>query len=170
MKYKIILLYPIFFIFLSCTSRTEKQNVKHEKSAFRIDLQKLTCSDSTTIVRAMEELKKQYNFIADTSEVNVLYVKNRHDSVFFDFAIFDKKYLNLLFNTGKNVKERGFIVCSGYRLLVFDEIGLFEKKDTYQRIDFGKQRVEDLLFYEPLKYRYYLEKNKKLTFIEESWF
>lgn len=66
MKYKIILLYPIFFIFLSCTSRTEKQNVKHEKSAFRIDLQKLTCSDSTTIVQAMEELKKQYNFIAGT--------------------------------------------------------------------------------------------------------
>lgn len=49
-------------------------------------------------------------------------------------------------------------------------MGLFEKKDTYQSIDFGKQQVEDLLFYEALKYRYYLEKNRKLTFIGESWF
>lgn len=94
-------------------------------------------------------------------------MKSVQDSVFFDFTIFDKKYLHLLFDAVKNVKERGIIVCNGYQLLVFDEVGLFEKKDTHQNMILEKQKVEELLIYEPLKYRYYLGENNKLTFIEE---
>lgn len=168
--YRIITLCFTLCLFVHCRPGTVKESVEPNRKELIVAFQELSYSDTLAIKQAMQEMKTNYSIITDSTEVNLLYIRSVNDSIFFDFTVFDKKVVSYQFNLDEDYKVKGFIMLNARLLLIFDNIGVFETKNIYKNIVFGKQFVDDVLYYEPLKYRYYLNKNKKLTFMEESWF
>ncbi|PRD43781.1 hypothetical protein [Sphingobacterium haloxyli] len=173
MNFKIIIICFLACMVASCLSNGDSNKATEKKLELKLDLPELSYGDSLALNQVLSELDKNYNFrnLLNKSGINILYVRNLHDSVFFDFSIFYKEYLGIFLEETTKIKKKGFIRNKGYLLFVFDEIGLFDEKKIKETVDFGIQESEYPILYEPLLYRYYLEKKEgRLKFVEESWF
>lgn len=172
MNFKMIIVCFLTCMITSCLSNRDSNQTTERKSELKLHLPELSYADSLALNQVLSQLDKNYNYrnLLDKSGINILYVRNSHDSVIFDFSVFHREYLGIFLEEGTKIKTSGFIRNKGYLLFVFDEIGLFEEKSIKQTIDFGFQESKYPILYEPLLYRYYLEKEGRFKFVEEFWF
>lgn len=172
MNFKIIIACFLTCMIASCLSIGDSNQATERKSELKLHLPELSYADSLALNQVLSQMDKNYNYrnLLDKSGINILYVRNSHDSIVFDFSVFYREYLGVFLEEATKIKKKGFIRNKGSLLLVFDEIGLFDEKNIKQTIDFGVQESEYPILYEPLLYRYYLEKEGRFKFVEESWF
>lgn len=172
MNFKIIIICFLPCIISSCLSNKESNQTIERKAELKLQLPELSYHDSLALNQVLSQLDRNYSFsaVVDNSGINILFVRSLHDSVFFDFSTMYSEYLGFFLEETNNIKRKGFIRNKERLLFIFDEIGLFNEKNLLQTIDFGVQDSAYSIFYEPFLYRYYLEKNGRLKFIEESWF
>lgn len=172
MNYSVIpILFLSYFLF-SCTSNTKKVQIVDKNNSLQIELPELIYSDSLTLFKTIGQLDENYDFgnLLGKTGIDILLIRSEHDSVFFDFSILDKEYFELFLKNATGIKKIGFIQNKERLLLVFDKLGLFENTKDSQIIDFGIQELEYPLMDDTPLYRYYLQKNGILIFVEESWF
>ncbi|PVH24543.1 hypothetical protein [Sphingobacterium corticibacter] len=125
--------------------------------------------DNSSLRKAVDILKKEYG-IGDLGfeDINILNVKNRQDSTFFDFSIVEPRFFEL-HSKDYSAASIGFLTLDSVEIIVFDQVGIFEKMNISKEIHFGVQEHEYAMVYEPLLFRFYLKHNGQLNFVEEEW-